>query len=508
MAENIIIGYRNLFIEDNAAIGSSTADASFGHANLGMAHPSEFWRATTVDPSCKATLDVDSVLSSPDIRLICPLYVTATAIRNLVPWSQNPLGGVAGGEWVVTNGAFSAFASPGTTPLACRDSVVTALADDATSGTHTAVNDYTIPWGTALNGQVATFTLSGFVWFSTDTDSNLKLLLTIQEDPGGSAEYVSFRFDPDAPGTLDLVTDGTSTNLTNYAYTYTQDSLATKFYRLDWSVSVSASAVSTIRTLIQTIRASDDAGTYSGSAEKVVFVAPTMQLSPSNTKASVPATTSAIVAPTWQVRIGDDPTFASYEWASNGRHLISSENQAFAEARGWTHGDPVVIPNTGITSGTPPTNRYYMEIFFYDPDNTATDLDVSNIYVGPMWQPTRNVVGLQINPNAYEPAVGRSYGGQEYRAQIDGPREWQIDLGFQTWADAMREAHAMGIRQGQHSPVLVIRDADDKATGAEGILYGTLSGLTIGQSKWFQDRGDSTAGNMPAVSFRVRELLP
>jgi hypothetical protein len=131
------------------------------------------------------------------------------------------------------------------------------------------------------------------------------------------------------------------------------------------------------------------------------------------------------------------------------------------------------------------------------------------VYVGPVWQPTVNVAnGWTIRPAAGSPSVGRAYGGQEYRPQISEPRELTLRLAYESPADAFAEAAAMGVKVGQHSPILVIIDPDEDEYGQEQMIYGTLTDLRIGHMGWFSDRGDGVAGQRYEINMKVRELLP
>ena len=190
------------------------------------------------------------------------------------------------------------------------------------------------------------------------------------------------------------------------------------------------------------------------------------------------------------------PDYASAFETPGTNFAARADEQGWVDAMGWGH---AYFPDFANV------NDPDLDLIFHDATASLSALDISNIYIGPVWQPSQNVRSIAVNPAAQAPGVARTIGGQEYRAEVRAPREWTVDLWYQHYSDAEADWFDMSAKVGLHGPVLVIEDPDNPSQ--KGTIYGTVTGYSEVREKWFQDRGDGTSGLRPHCGFTVRELL-
>jgi hypothetical protein len=494
---NIVIGYQNKCLDSGVTFTPSSEDTDFDADNLGIAHPSEFWRIA--DLSSEVTLDIAfPVPFAAD--LIVPLYVTAAPHQNAVPRTNDYTAYSAGTVdegWTYTN------ATKEVSTVATDDVEIPiyTLTSDATSGAHDITRQVT------KNASQTKWKLSIYTLASAN-----RLPLGLEANSG--ANYARCTVNPSTCAINSSSDNGTFTvNATN------SEVVSGSLYRITMDFTSGSEADVTVRVL------SLDAS-----------------YNITHTTAGTPATTSTTfggvmlrsVQPALPQDSADNQGAETVAWASSNDsacgywsysvdesapygstsfHPLCGSRDATIHfnAHGWSH----AVKRVPLGGSTP--LDFYNEIHFAFNDyqnsttwNGATDaLDISAIYVGPTWQPTVNLADdWTIRPAAGSPSVGRAYGNQEYRPQIAEPRELTLRLGYESPDDAYREAMAMGAKVGQHSPILVIIDPDEYDYAQEQMIYGTLTDLRIGHMGWFSDRGDGTAGSRYEISMTVRELLP
>ena len=483
---NIIIGYKNLCLESGVTFTPSTEHADHDADNLGKAHPESFWRMTS---PLRQTLTV--TLPAPYLfNLVAPLYLTSSGHQNALQNTRD----FNNADWSTTGlaGTFSTeggFLFAGGEPLIPWD-----IKEDTSTGTH-LIDQATIEKpksATAFQVGVELYMLVGGISFNPTRRVKIGIFK--------GSNNASAIFDPQAGTHISSSTAGDYHGTVDAEIaTVTGHTVFGTVYRL--------------RMVCQTGTADDDftvrlqflngaSSSYTGSAsEGGVFMAPKCIYTDHGVFDTDEISSDIFLtgddrSAVWRNGAFVDDAIGQDQITNEMYHITRrGDAQDFVASRGHVHTYSYREAGVGETS---------VAMEFHDATDGKSVLDLSNVYVGPSWQPTQNLVAMSINPT--------------------GNREFQIDLGFQTWEDAMGEAHAMGIKQSRYqaigrsyggaeyqaemSPVLVIVDADEDQFSQELMIYGRVTSFSLDRAGWFQDRGDGTAGTRPRVSFTIRELLP
>lgn len=461
---DITIGYQNHCLESGVTFTPTSEGANNDADNLGKPHPESYWRLTTISgkPNVLVTFP-----GPRRYRLVAPLYTTASPHQNLVR-NGHTLSTTAGWTSAQATRSMQGSAIP---TLAVP--IVTLSAAEAGAGSvqHAVTQAWTRP-----ENATWTLTLSGYV-NTASVGNTAKARFELWTSASHYA-YVD----------IDLA-DG-SVNSSSALGDYAIDSATSTLFSGTWYRVVLTVTMTTHEGGVTTrlwVLNSSYATTYTGAGESYQIGGVTLEMASSAGAAILGETGKA---PFFSLTVGTN--------SSDLIPLVANRNLgAWYATHGWTHGYKLLSADQWAASLTP---------HFYDPHNTDSQLDISQIYIGPVWQPTQNIKSLSIRPAR--------------------TREWTIDLGFQSRADAWAEAHAMGIKDrltdslsvgrsysgaeyvAELNPVLVIIDPDEDTYGQEQILYGRLTDFQMHASRVLLDTVDNVMRPMPAVSFSLRELLP
>ena len=485
---NIVIGYKNL-VNEECTFTPSTEDSDHDADNLGKSHPAEYWETTS---AVRQTLGV--TLPEPEpADLAAALYITAGGgHRNLFQYTRDLTDSV----WTAT-GLTTPLAVIGGDRFSGGEAMVLwFVKEDTSSGTHrldqTGVEKYEA--STACHVGVEVYVSQSTPWQSTTRNIRLQV--------GKGGNFANADFNLSAGTVIGTATGGdyggtVETEITSV----TGNENALVFVKRVRMACLTGTADDDLDIRLQAL--SGSTASYAGSTSEGLIV--------SNPKA------------VWIDSLGtdqiDDEIYLNGDtrsavWlhedfvdAANTapgnpslnqyRHLTrNADSQDYRDQQGFVHAYAFNTTNAVASTGA-------LSFAFHDSTNGATSLSVSGIYIGPSYQPTQNWVRI--------------------RKSLIGPRVWDIDLGFQTWDDAMQEAHAMGLRasrfqgartlggqvyRAESNPVLVILDPDETTYGQEQILYGEVTAVEMDRDRWFADRGDGTGGSRPHVSFTIEEYWP
>jgi hypothetical protein len=483
---NVIFGYRNLVVSENPTITPGDEVAAFPANNLKIAHPTEFWRYDTL---ASGYVDFDFGATAPRYDLICPLYTTASPIRNILTSTLKPIS--APSEWVETGCSLVGIGFGDGYPAISEHAQLQAIDEDGSTGAHYVQQVYTAPWvtsGAADYSVVAAVIVTN----NTDTSRNLRLHCF------NGTDFVRVNIDHSTSTPSVNSTDNSGWTLDDYSLT--QFSEATNYWLLKVLFTVNTDPA-TISFRLWALDASFN-GSYAGDGGAgpfVDFMAPFMALSNDVDIYSLDINTTSIAGPVYQVLLDDIATFSTPLLTGVGRPLAASNAVDIWRTKyGWTHALCTII-SEGDIGGTPPTNRRYCRVRLYDPNNADSQVDVSNIYVGPHWQPSRNIdMGWSVtfdNETGGRIVTGSIAYLSEEDALADGMQmaaKAGVGTRYGSVADGGQEY------RWDKEPILLILNPDEELYGQEMIVYGYLERFQLMNKP--RDRYE--------FQFTVKEVLP
>lgn len=484
----IAIGWKNLCLDSGVTFTPSSEDASHDADNLGIAHPSRFWRATTVSPSCHVIVDFGA--DPGDYSMILPLYVTASPVRNV--YESTAALQSAPAKWVETSMDWVGLGFDTALPVKARLARINGISEAIATAEHYSEHSYTFP---GVDVTSDTIEVAGGVWFSTSQTSLRKALVKLTY--GGSS--LTWRWDETAPTVIDsFVNSGAA--FTAVTHTLKQDPVATTFYYLEFTFTLALNVSDALVTRLQAIRASDDATSYLGVASTyTLYLAPHLKIKDSLTLGAMINSSLTVGAGVYQTQIDSDNAFSPATLDLTPEPLYLPENDDWKTDRGWSHASPTLLPDTGIEGGTPPGNRRYVKVTLFDPNNVDTQLDVSNIYIGLVWKPSFDL-------------------HKDFKASIDkfGRRIWDCTFPALTLDEYENQAEAMALAVGvgeldqtaaggqdygeNRTPVVVILDPANPSQSQT--LYGWI--ISYSASRISVESGAIRYD----VKIKFREVLP
>lgn len=501
---NIRFGYKNHCLESGVTFTPSTEAADHDADNLGKIHPSKFWRITT--PS-HATLNV----VFPDISEIgatVMLYATATPHRNLFEQAADP----SDAAWNKQN----ATAAAGTLVITGEggESIpVGAIQEGVATGAHLIRQQNIVkPFDLSSAHLEMALGLDCYAEQSGAGANERNLRLEIRGTTTGDFAQANFDLvdgvvnssstggnfsDVDA-SIVDMgdgyyrckmacITDDDSSNLLDCRFQLLNDSFVGSYTGTSQSVRFGGAKLeSVVMDTSSTVDAADIPDTWIASKDgRASYWLPSWGPSTSNTQ--IPASV-----------IGVNGTAGGSDW----RHFPSAPAMFdHFDSRGWVH--------SGIFAETA---FFAKQVLFaiHDPDNTDSQLDISNIYIGPTWSPARNV------------AEDFSW---DFDAQT-GARILTLTIAWGTEAEAKADAMPMALTAGvgiksaaiadggqefrrDRKPVLVILDPDATTYAQEDMIYGWIDEFRIRANKYIADvDGAGNSGLAYAIEMKIKEVLP
>jgi hypothetical protein len=347
--------------------------------------------------------------------------------------------------------------------------------------------------GTSNDAQsYAPFTFS--IWLRAGASGSSHLRVAIVNDPDSVPRELSVDVDV-ADGTVEATTAGSYTGV-SAAFTDSKVSGGAT-YRLLVVTATPPTGSGLTQDYDLELAILDGTFTLSHSSTEVVRVAAPM-FDPATSEARAWAPSSDPTGSMWQV----GALVASAASYATPRALpLRSDLTGWHQSAGWIHSYAVLDPLETIAAET-------IALEIHDPDNEDGYLDISNIYIGPSFQPTRNFASdYQMLPNVSEPLVSRAAGGQQYRGSIGAVRRWRLRFGYQNQADTY-EFHAMRHLAGSVLPVLAILDPEESVYGQEQVLYGWIEDLRIEGKGLFTPDDGGPMVPLHQVEITMMEAIP
>lgn len=485
---NILIGYKNLLFEDDTTVTAGDEHADHPDDNLQLKHPESYWRADDLTASY-VQIDLGQA-KTPDLAAI--LYSTATRQRNLLRETDTI---DASALWSKTNATVTIGLSP---PAGVSDTDYTLAATGGAVSHYLSQTRAVAAYATRWDSSIKYIAAQCYV---KEKGATFPGTLEMEIDYASASGLASIEIDPTA-GTVNT-TNTTSMTIVSSGI----ESVGDGWYRVWLVASDNFAGGSFTQDIVLRCYLTDEtfARTYTPAtpnAEAIGLAGLKLSLSndisvyepnPTNDAGGIVVFKRDSSAMT--------PPSAGTAFDAGDQTIHSVVASEVADSRDWGHAWHSYLENRKAYQ------HYLIEI--HDQDNANGQVDTSNLYLGPAWQPTQNVKTWGIRP-------GKT-------------REWDLSFEFATWADAMGEAHAMGLQDritdglsvgrsysgaeyvAELNPILVIVDPDEGDYGQQMILYGRLTSFQMGlgvDQHVAGDRGDGEAGQRPGFSFSIRELIP
>jgi hypothetical protein len=394
-------------------------------------------------------------------------------------------------EWVETNCNLAGAGFADQYPAISENSQLQKLTEDSSTGTHRVDQTYTVPWVTS---GAANYQLVAALVVTNHSATNRNLLFRV--DNGTDSQRALVRIDHSTSTPSVNSTEVSTWTLDDYSLT--QDLLGTNYWLLKMLITVNADPA-TLRCRIGELDGSFTASYTGDNSSSIYFMAPFLAVCSDIDIVSLDVNNTSIAGPVYQVMLDDVGTFGIPRWTGVGTPLAASNAVGvWDDSRDWLHALPTIISEGDIT-GVPPTNRRYCRVRLYDPSNADSQVDVSNIYIGPHWQPTRNVdLGWSVTFD--NETGGRIVNGSiaylsEQDALADGMQmaaKSGVGTRYGSVADGGQEYRS------DKEPILLLLNPDEELYGQEMIVYGYLERFQLMSRP--RDRYE--------FQFTVKEILP
>lgn len=467
--------YDNLVRKTGVSISGSSFATSMPDSNIGVAHPNEPWRITTLSGAETEIILTDPVGYGWDMAAV--LYSTTTPYRNQLKhagngWSTYPA------IWELS-GLTSVSQQVGFLPLEAKRSGPLEnarwqrLTENTSTSEHYLSQDVTVPFA-GVAGETYYFTASCYLAYQT---SGRDLRLQVDDGAGSPASYVRVDYDVSAETLGSVASTG---------YTGIDEALGSATSAGGWvmrRVTVTGSCAGTVTTLrLRLQMLSGGTASYLGTSETMYVGGPMVEFRGSTTEA-LSANVSefdspvAAVGGTWRLGVWDASGFSGepdYEArllhctpgaASTGRSDLMAADLGYVHS--WLDLDSI--------SGVP---YPWVKLWFNDPDNANSSLDIGVVAIGKTFSPATNISSGTLSLSWLEKGdETEARGGQEYRPVNSKRRQLSFTLSWLNKEEAYGDVSAMQRICGRSEPVLVIVDSNELEYPQEMAVYGFLEDL-------------------------------
>ena len=475
---SIKFGYKNHCLASGVAFTPSTEAADFDADNLGKAHPAEWWRMTSLPGNVLIDFGTGQTYD-----LVAPIYVSASPHRNLLEESTAP------NNWTASEATGSEHGNSDFDPLPTGWKQLVAGIHGSTNNTTHYLQTESSTMNTTLKSVApSSYTLRFAIWVEatvSDTNYNLRLYFYAPS----TAHSATIDIDV---GNLSVNSTSKNGSLDTANVQAVADSGPWTRIEGDLTFGLQTGPVGCRVYYLDNAFADTFAGTGSAS-NAVYFLGPHLELRSANPK-YWDVTPDGEQAGFWHVQTNASSNFTSPFSDSGHVPLVASARPDF-----W----PVTVFSSYHELSAVSGLRY-VKVFFED---IQSQLDVSNIFVGPSYQPSKTI----------------KYGHQPLTVGPDGTRILRGTLENVPEADIFGEIEPMmhecgvGMISSQKTasypavqyrtdrkPVLVIIDPAETDYEQEEMLYGYINRMDVVSTSY----NTTLAAYVYRVDFEIEEVLP
>ncbi len=507
---NILFGYKNLCLESGVTFTPSSEAADHDADNLGKAHPSQFWRATTITGTPTVLIDFGRAKM---FDLVALLYAKMTPHRQLFKYTSD----LRNAAWTKQGLTLSSFS---VAELQASGPTVTTAGGETVTGwivpEDTSTGQHRIYQATISKIEASQSAISFDVYARKYGAATRHLRLLIEGATSGDQATADFNLSTGAVNSSTSIGNFVDIDAAVDSY---QDGDGNTVYRCKM-ICITDGNASLAEARIGILDAAFS-GSYTGVADEGLFVwAPKLEMTQWVTtttvsvddigdsfalsedgRASAWRLYDVVVPSSWPSRFDidqgtGDPLGNVWAHAPMRADLVELDRDV-----GFIH---------SYAKFAAPLVDNRITVYVFDPENADSQIDISNIYIGPSWQPTRNI----------DERVAWEFDEET------GGRVLRLELAWASEADAYAEAMPMALRSGvgtkssavadggqefraNKKPILVIIDPDETTYAQEQMVYGFLDDVRIRGNRYITDMdGAGTAGLAYSIEMTIKEVLP